>query len=241
MITKELPAEAQLKNQRKAAPPLPISDWLNEFEQKRAKEFQRRTGLEYSTLLKQILENAELHPGMHVLEVAAGTGMIARHLVGLVGREGKIIGLDGTKELVEQARLDAQSAKVGTRIEWRVGSIKHLPFKEGGFDLVACGLTFNQFDPQDFFAETFRILRTEGVLLTAAELTAPATLTDWVQKARRQYNRLVKGEAEEANAHYHSADDLTEMLRTAGFRQVVLRGLRGGSKARSFALIRAVK
>ncbi len=241
MITKELPAEAPPFNQKKAAPPLPISDWLNEFEQKRAKEFQRRTGLDYKTFLKQILENAEPHPGMHILEVAAGSGMIARHLVGLVGSEGKIIGVDSTKELVEQARLDAQSAKVSTRIEWRVAPVKHLPFREGEFDLVACGLTFNQFDPQEFFAETHRILRMEGMLLTAAELTAPATLSDWVQKARRQYNRIFKGETEEANAHYHSSHELTEMLRAAGFRQIVMRGLRGGSKSRSFALIRAIK
>ncbi len=241
MITKELPTEIQIKRKKKAAPPLPISDWLNEFEQKRAKEFQQRTGLEYQTLLKQILENAELQPGMRVLEVAAGTGMIARHLVGLVGGAGKIIGIDSTKELVEQARLDAQSAKVGTRIEWRVAPIKHLPFREGEFDLVACGLAFNQFDPQEFFAEMHRVLRMEGVLLTAAELTAPATLSDWRQKARRQYKRLFKGEAEEARAHYHSSHELTEMLRAAGFRQVVMRGLRGGHNARSFSLIRALK
>lgn len=107
--------------------------------------------------------------------------------------------------------------------------------------VVACGLTFNQFDPQEFFAEMYRILRLEGVLLTAAELTAPATLSDWWQKARRQYNRLFKGETEEANAHYHSSHELTEMLRAAGFRQIVMRGLRGGSNAQNFALIRAVK
>ncbi|HEX4946909.1 MAG TPA: methyltransferase domain-containing protein [Blastocatellia bacterium] len=240
MITKELPAEAHPINKRKAAPPLPISDWLNEFEQKRAREFQRRTGLEYQTLLKQILNDANLQPGRHVLEVAAGTGMIARHLVGLVGSEGKIIGVDSTKELIETARLDAQSAKVSTRIEWRVAPIKHLPFKEGTFDLVTCGL-FNQFEPQGFFQETCRILRPEGVLVTAAELTAPAMLSDWVQKARRQYNRIFKNEPEEANAHYHSAHELTEMLRTAGFRQVVMRGLCGASGGRAFSLIRAVK
>lgn len=240
MITKELPAEAHPLKKKKAAPPLPISDWLNEYEQKRAKEFQRRTGLHYQTLLKQILDNADLYPGMQVLEVAAGTGMIARHLVGLVGSEGKIIGVDSTKELIEQARLDAQSAKVSTRIEWRVASIRHLPFKDGQMDLVTCGV-FNQFEPQEFFQEMHRILRWEGVLLTAAELTPPATIADWTQKLRRQYNRVFKGENEEAQAHYHSSHELTEMLRAAGFRQVVLRGLRGDSNARSFSLIRAVK
>ena len=240
MITKELPAEAHPLKKRKAAPTLPISDWLNEFEQKRAKEFQRRTGLDYQTLLKQILENADLYPGMQVLEVAAGTGMIARHLVGLVGSEGKIIGVDSTNELIEQARLDAQSAKVSTRIDWRVASIRHLPFRAGQLDLVTCGV-FNQFEPQEFFQEIHRVLRMEGVLLTAAELTPPAAIADWTQKLRRQYNRLFKGESEEAKAYYHSAHELTEMLRAAGFRQVVLRGLRGDSNTRSFSLIRAVK
>lgn len=240
MITKELPAEAQPFKKKKAAPPLPISDWLNEFELKRAKEFRQRTGLEYKTLLNQILENAELHPGMHVLEVAAGTGMIARHLVGLIGSEGKIIGVDSTPELIEQARLDAQSAKVSTRIEWRVAPIKHMPFKEGQFDLITCGL-FNQFEPQEFFKETYRILQTEGVLLTAAELTPSGDFADWMQRARRRYNRVFKGDTEASTAHYHSSHELTEMLRAAGFRQVILRGLRSDSKSRSFALIRAVK
>jgi ubiquinone/menaquinone biosynthesis C-methylase UbiE len=240
MITKELPAETHPFKKKKAALTLPISDWLNEFEQKRAKEFQRRTGLDYQTLLRQILENADLYPGMQVLEVAAGTGMLARHLVGLVGREGKIIGVDSTNELIEQARLDAQSAKVSTRIDWRVASIRHLPFREGELDLVTCGV-FNQFEPQEFFQEIHRVLRLEGVLLTAAELTPPAALADWTQKLRRQYNRLFKGEGEDAKAYYHSAHELTELLRATGFRQVVLRGLRGDSNTRSYSLIRAVK
>jgi ubiquinone/menaquinone biosynthesis C-methylase UbiE len=241
MITKELPAEAPSKNQKKPPPPLPIADWLNEFEQKRAREFQQRTGLDYRILLKQILENADLHPGMQVLEIAAGTGMIARHLVGLVGSEGKIIGIDDTKELIEQARLDAQSAKVSTRIEWRVAPLKHLPFKAEQFDLVTCGLAFNQFEPQEFFAEAYRILKMEGILLTAAELLAPVKFAEWRQKARQQYNRLFKPTAEETVAHYHSAHELTEMLRATGFRQVVIRGLRGTSTGRSFSLIRAVR
>jgi ubiquinone/menaquinone biosynthesis C-methylase UbiE len=243
MITKELPAEAQPKKKKKPAPPLPIADWLDEFERKRAKEFQRRTGLDYQAFLKQFLEDADLHPGMRVLEVAAGTGGIARHLVGLVGSEGKIMGIDSTKELVEQARLDAQSAKASTRIEWRVASHKHLPFLEGELDLVACGFAFNQFDPQEFFHETYRVLKVEGILLTAAELTSPARLSVWVQKVRHQYNRIFKDEAEEMRLHYHSSHELTEMLRAAGFRQIVMRGLPGqsGTTERSFSLIRAVK
>ena len=242
MMTKELPKEAETTKKKKPAPHLFISDWLNEFEATRAKEFHRRTGLDYKTLLKQIIEAADPHPGMHVLEVAAGTGMIARHLVGLVGSEGKIISVDSTKELLEQARLDAQSAKVGTRIEWRVAPLNRLPFPKEEFDLVTCGLGFNQLEAKDLFGESYRILKEEGVLLIAAEVTSPNG-TSFPQKLRQQYYRLLKREHEEARSHFYTSDELSEMLRVAGFRQIILRGLKGDAAlaSRDFSLIKAVK
>lgn len=242
MMAEELPREVDFPTQKKAAPHLPISDWLNELEAKRAKEFHRRTGLDYKTLLKQIIATADPHPGMHVLEVAAGSGMIARHLVGLLGREGKIIGVDSTKELLEQARLDAQSAKVGTRIEWRVAPLTHLPFPKGDFDLVICGFGFNQIEAKDLFSEGHRVLKEEGGLLLAAEV-ASATSAGLAQKMRHGYRRLLKRESEDTKSQFYSPEDLTEMLRTAGFRQVVIRGLKSDSTSttREFSLIKAIK
>lgn len=237
MMTKELPKEAE--NTKRPAPHLWIADWLNEFEAKRAKEFHRRTGLDYKTTLKQIIETADPHPGMHIMELAAGTGMIARHLVGLVGREGKIIGVDSTKELIEQARLDAQSAKVSTRIEWRAAPLNHLPFPKEELDLVLCGFGFNQLEVKDLLSESYRLLKPEGALLIAAEVAA-ATEPGFAQKL---YRRLVKREGEEARLPFYSSDELSEMLREAGFRQVIIRGLRSenGLHPRAFSLVKAVK
>lgn len=242
MITKEIPTQIQATT-KKNAPPLPISGWLNELEAKRAKEFHRRTGLDYQTLLRQIIEIAEPFPGIQILEVAAGTGMIARHLVGLIGTEGKIIGVDGTKDLVEKARLDAQSAKVGTKIEWKIAPYNHLPFNDNRFDLIACGLSFNQLDAQEFFRESTRVLKNEGTLLFAAELTPQDGLGDFAHKLRRHYQRLIKRDTDESKMQYYSSDELTEMLRAAGFRQILIRGLKGqtGIGGRRFSLIRAVK
>lgn len=240
MMTKELPREVDIP--KKAAPQLPISEWLNELEAKRAKEFHRRTGLDYKNLLKQIITAADPHPGMHVMELAAGTGMIARHLVGLIGREGKIIGIDSTKELLEQARLDAQSAKVGTRIEWRVAPLNHLPFPKEEFDLVMCGFGFNQIEAKDLFSASHRILKNEGALLFAAEVTAGTNIS-LAQKVRQRYRQMLKRDSDEAKIQYYSSDELTEMLSLAGFRQVVIRGLKGDSSltTRDFSLIKAVK
>ncbi|MBS1808994.1 MAG: methyltransferase domain-containing protein [Acidobacteria bacterium] len=242
MMTKELPKEAEIAKKKNPAPHLFISDWLNEFEAKRAKEFHRRTGLDYKTLLKHIIDTAALHPGMRVVELAAGTGMIARHLVGLVGREGHITGVDSTKDLIEQARLEAQSAKVGTRIEWRVAPLNHLPFPKGELDLVACGTGFNQLEATDLFSESYRILRQEGLLLIAAEVNS-SNGPSFVNRIRQQYYRLLKRDHDEAKAHFYSTDELSEMLRAAGFRQIIIRGLKGDTAiaARDFSLIKAVK
>jgi ubiquinone/menaquinone biosynthesis C-methylase UbiE len=245
ITTHKLPKEAEdeLRKNQKKPPHLLISDWLNEFEAKQAKEFHRRTGLDYKTLLKQIIEAADPHPGMRVLELAAGTGMIARHLVGLVGSIGKIYGVDSTKERIEQARLDAQSAKVGTRIEWRVAQLNHLPFAKDDLDLVTCGFSFNQLAAQDLFSESARILKPEGVLLIAAEVGAPAGARDLTQKLKRHYQRFIKRAPEEPQAHYYSSEELTELLNAAGFRQIIIRGFKSDSTiaTRNFSLIKAVK
>lgn len=240
MMTEELPKEAI--NTKKPGPHLWISDWLNEFEAKRAKEFYRRTGLDYKTVLKYIIETADPYPGMRVLELAAGTGMIARHLVGLIGREGKLMGVDSTKELIEQARLDAQSAKVSTRIDWRVAPLNHLPFPKEELDLVICGFEFNRLETKDLFSESYRVLKDEGVLLIAAEVTS-ATEPGLAQKMRQQYRRFLKREAEDAKTDFYSSDELSELLRAAGFRQIIIRGLKSETAltARDFSLIKAVK
>ena len=241
MITKEVVKELNTTEKKKA--PLFITDWLNELEEKRSKEFFQRTGLEYQTMISQIIEAADLTIGAEILELEAGSGAIARHLVNYVGTEGKIIGVDSTAELVERARLDAQSAKVSTRIEWRIAPFNHLPFDDQRFDLVTCGLAFNQLDATDFFRETYRVLKEGGELLVAAELAPQSGLSDFVLKARQSYYRYIKRNEQEAKAHFYTSHELTEMLRATGFRQIIIRGLKSktGIAARSFSIVKAVK
>lgn len=221
----------------------PISNWLNEFEEKIARDFRRRTGLDYKTTMAQAIEAAEPRPGMQVLDVATGTGVIARQLVGLIGDKGRIIGVDKTEEMVEQARLGAQSAGVGRKIEWRVAPAEHLPFGDKSFDLVTCTMAFHLMKAERFIKEAYRVLKAGGRLLIAAELRPTGKLSDLRLKARRNYYQFIARDRVEAQAHFHSSPEVIEMLNTAGFRQSVIRGLRpkGGGHVRVFSLIKAVK
>lgn len=220
----------------------PISTWLTEFEQKVASDFKRRTGLDYKTTIAKAIEAAEPQPGMQVLDVATGTGVIARQLVGLVGEKGKIIGIDATEEMVEQARLGAQSAGVGRRIEWRVAPAEHLPFGDKSFDLVTCTMAFHLLNARRFIKEAYRVLKVGGRLLVAAEL-ANAEASGLRLRFRRNYYQYIVRDRTEATAHFYSSAEVVEMLTAAGFRQSVVTGLRRqrGKHGRSFSLVKAVK
>ncbi|MGH9843182.1 MAG: class I SAM-dependent methyltransferase [Blastocatellia bacterium] len=220
----------------------PVSTWLSELEMKSADEFQRRTGLDYKTTIAQILEAAEPFPGMHVLDVPTETGVIARHFVGQVGEKGRIIGVDSTQEKLDQARLSAQSARVGMRIEWKVMPIEKLAFGNESFDLVNSAMTFHRLDAEKFFAEAYRVLKPGGRLLIADELAPKAEPSAVRDTVRRAWLRFVKRDEVEAEARFHSTDELMQLLRGAGFTQIIFRTLRQrGEHDRAFTLIKAVK
>jgi ubiquinone/menaquinone biosynthesis C-methylase UbiE len=233
--------------QRKAVKPNfgqnPVVGWLSQFEEQSANEFLRRTGLDYKTTIAQITEAAEPFPGMQVLDVPTGTGVIARQFVGKIGEKGKIIGADTTREKLEQARLAAQSARVSMRIEWKLTPIEKLAFPDGSFDLVTSAMTFHRLNAERFLIEIYRVLKPGGRMLIADDFGPDAgTGGGFRDNARRAYFRFIKRDDVEAEAQYHTMDEMTGMLQEAGFNQIIFRTLRqSGKNNRAFSLVKAVK
>jgi SAM-dependent methyltransferase len=97
-----------------------------------------------------------------VLEIAAGTGVVTRHLASVLPESVSIIATD-----LNQPMLDMASA-IGTRrpVEWRQADAMHLPFQDGTFDAVLCqfGVMFFP-DKSKAFSEARRVLRSGGVFI----------------------------------------------------------------------------
>ena len=89
-----------------------------------------------------LLEYAAPRNGERALDVACGTGSVARRVAPLVGAEGKVVALDINPDMLAVAR--ALPAPVGATIEWREGNAMELPLPDGVFNLVLCqqGLQF---------------------------------------------------------------------------------------------------
>ena len=85
---------------------------------------------------KELLDIAVLAPGMRVLDVACGTGIVARLAAPQIGPTGRVVGLDTNEATLGVAR--AQPQPTGAHAEWRQGDATKLPFPDAEFDTVLC-------------------------------------------------------------------------------------------------------
>ena len=108
-----------------------------------------------------LVQYANAQPGERVLDVACGTGIVARHIAPRLGAQGMVIGLDLNLDMINVARAAAQ--REGLAIGWRVSPAEELQFPDGSFDLVVCqfGLMFFT-DRHKALTEMHRVLRTGG-------------------------------------------------------------------------------
>jgi ubiquinone/menaquinone biosynthesis C-methylase UbiE len=110
----------------------------------------------------RVAEAAEIQSGWRVLDVACGTGILARTVAAWVGPEGRVVGLDINEGMLEVARRKAPD------IEWRQGRAESLPFDTHSFDATVSqfGLMFFA-DKRAAIQEMLRVLRPGGHLVVA--------------------------------------------------------------------------
>jgi SAM-dependent methyltransferase len=89
-----------------------------------------------------LLKHADPQPGERVVDVACGTGVVARQTAPRVGTAGTVVGVDINPAMLAVAR--SLPAPEGAPIDWREGSALALPLPDDAFDLALCqaGLQF---------------------------------------------------------------------------------------------------
>jgi SAM-dependent methyltransferase len=101
----------------------------------------------------RVLESADVVAGHNVLDVACGTGILARTAMDRVGPSGSVVGVDPNPGMLAVAnRLDV-------RVDWRSGTAEDLPVEDQSFDRVVSqfGMMFFA-DPERAVEEMVRAL-----------------------------------------------------------------------------------
>ncbi|HEX2518031.1 MAG TPA: methyltransferase domain-containing protein [Castellaniella sp.] len=170
-----------------------------------------------------LLDVATLAAGARVLDVACGTGVVARQAATRVGKQGHVVGVDLNAGMLAMARMLAQSS--GASIEWKEGNVTALPFPEASFDVVLCqqGLQFFP-DKPAALRDMRRVLMPTGHLV----------LSVWRQISHCPWQRAV-ADALERHVSMDAAlgirgafalgdrEELRALVRAAGFRTIRVR------------------
>lgn len=168
-----------------------------------------------------LLARAGVRPGERVLDVACGTGVVARHAAELVGPGGGVAALDLNPAMLAVARATPVTAGAAP-ITWHPGSAEALPFPDGAFGAVCCqqGL---QFFPHPALAlrEMRRVLTPGGrVALLVSQAIEHNPLYQRLNEAARRHLGVP---AYAAPFALGDAGRLRELLTEAEFGQVEVR------------------
>jgi ubiquinone/menaquinone biosynthesis C-methylase UbiE len=172
---------------------------------------------------EDLVERVGLARGDRVLDVACGTGVVARHAAARVGDGGRVVGLDVNTGMLEVARA-VPSPGGGSSIEWVEGSATALPFATGAFTVVLCQLGLQFFDDRRRALREMRRVLEDGGRVGASVFTAidrnPAAcaLADAIDRQIGEHASLAK-RSEHALA---DADELRNLLSSASFTDVAV-------------------
>ena len=114
-----------------------------------------------------INKKINLHPGETVLDIGCGNGKQAIMYAGVVGKTGKVIGIDISKDLLEEAKTLAGQAHLD------ITYLNHdannpLPFENGKFDVISCCFSIYYYlDIDKTLNEMRRVLKNEGRIFIA--------------------------------------------------------------------------
>lgn len=106
-----------------------------------------------------LLRHAGVAEGQDVLDVACGTGVVARGALEQVGESGRVRGIDLNPAMIDVAR------ECAPQVEWSVGDAADLPYDDDSCDAVVCQSALFFFpDPAQACREMARVLRPGGTL-----------------------------------------------------------------------------
>jgi len=153
---------------------------------------------------------ASLKEGEVVLDLGSGGGIDCFLAASKVRKNGRVIGVDMTPEMIERARENASKGNYGN-VDFRLGEIEHLPVTDNSVDVVISNCVINLSpDKAQVFKEAYRVLRPGGRLMVS-DMVLLKELPDFIKKSIEAYVGCLSGAM--------MRDEYIGVIKAAGFQE----------------------
>ena len=170
-----------------------------------------------------LVDLAQPRQGERVVDIACGTGVVARIAAARVGPTGAVVGVDLNPGMLSVARSVVSTDPAGP-IQWQEASADTLPFPDASFDVVYCQLGLQFFaDRAAALREMRRVLSTKGRLALMVwrgihESPGFAVLAEALERHIGQAAATIM----RAPFGLSDAEELAGLVRAAGFQGVTI-------------------
>lgn len=156
---------------------------------------------------------ANLKPGEVVLDLGSGGGIDAFLAARKVGPQGRVIGLDMTEEMINQAQENAK--KMGLiNVEFKLGEMEAIPLSDNSVDVVISNCVINLSPDKDsVFREIFRVLKPKG-RIAVSDIVTQGPLPNFISQNTEAWTSCIGGALKE--------EDYLSKIRTAGFANIAI-------------------
>ncbi len=160
--------------------------------------------------VERMVELAGARPDVRLLDLATGTGTIAR---AAAARGASVVGVDASPGMLEVAR------GLSPGLDLRRADACALPFGGGAFDVVACGLALSHFaEREQALGEVLRVLRHGGTLVASAWAESSSIPTRKAAEILDRYAAPAESSVDEET--WADPQRGSDILREAGFADV---------------------
>lgn len=155
--------------------------------------------------LERMAKRLDLEPGSTLLDVGTGTGVFLPYLLAMIGRNGRVVGLDIAARMLSRACDKGFHGEA----QYICGDVMAVPCPDAMFDAVVCYSSFPHFqDKPRAFREVHRVLKDGGRLLICHTAS------------RARINEIHHQKPVVSHDLIPEADEVREMLLAAGFTEI---------------------